>query len=45
MYDDFDSFFEAFRKKISAMDNKEFLRFLGIPEDTLMKKEFKEEKK
>ena len=35
MYDNFDSFFEAFKAKMYAMSDEEFLRFLEIPKQAL----------
>lgn len=35
MYNNFDSFFDAFKSEISAMNDDEFLRFLEIPKSVL----------
>ena len=35
MYDNFDSFFDAFKCEISAMNDDDFLRFLEIPKSVL----------
>lgn len=35
MYDNFDSFFDAFKSEISEMNDDEFLRFLEIPKHVL----------